>query len=147
MKLKVQDLKRIIREEAENAENEKYLHGYESDHPIDDEGEMIKTRMSGLKRMADEIEGALGNEDQLPAWVQDLVAQSYSTLEHVHAYLVDSNPEETNEAKRKGPSKKTAQKILKGTKTFKDKMKKVEKWADNPAAAAAWMKKRAGYKD
>lgn len=147
MKLKVQDLKRIIREEAENAENEKYLHGYESHHPIDDEGEMIKTRMLGLKRMAQEIEDALKNEDQLPAWAQDLVAQSYSTLEHVHAYLVDSKPEETNEAKRKGPTKKTAKKILRGTKTFKDKMKKVEKWADDPAAAAAWMMKKAGYRD
>lgn len=47
------------------------------------------------------------------------------------------------EAKKKGPSKKTAQKILRGTKTFKEKMKKVEKWADDPAAAAAWMMKRA----
>ena len=47
------------------------------------------------------------------------------------------------EAKKKGPSKKTAQKILRGTKTFKQKMKKVEKWADNPAAAAAWMQHRA----
>jgi hypothetical protein len=45
--------------------------------------------------------------------------------------------------KKKGPSKKTARKILRGTKTFKQKMKKVEKWADNPAAAAAWMQHRA----
>lgn len=45
--------------------------------------------------------------------------------------------------KKKGPSKKTAQKILRGTKTFKEKMKKVEKWADDPAAAAAWMAKKA----
>lgn len=47
------------------------------------------------------------------------------------------------EEDKKGPSKKTAQKILKGTKTFKQKMKKVEKWADDPAAAAAWMTKKA----
>jgi len=47
------------------------------------------------------------------------------------------------EAKKRGPSKKTAQKILRGTKTFKQKMKKVEKWADDPAAAAAWMTHKA----
>ena len=47
------------------------------------------------------------------------------------------------EAKKGGPSKKTAKKILRGTKTFKEKMKKVEKWADDPAAAAAWMTKKA----
>lgn len=45
--------------------------------------------------------------------------------------------------KKKGPTKKTAQKILKGTKTFKEKMKKVEKWADDPGAAAAWMMHKA----
>ena len=46
-----------------------------------------------------------------------------------------------NEAKkkRKGPSKKTAKKILRGTKSFKEKMKKVSGWANDPAAAAAWM--------
>jgi hypothetical protein len=43
----------------------------------------------------------------------------------------------------KGPSQKTAKKILKGTKTFKDKMKKVVGWADDPAAAAAWMMHKA----
>ena len=48
-----------------------------------------------------------------------------------------------SEAKKGGPSKKTAKKILRGTKTFKEKMKKVEKWADDPAAAAAWMMHRA----
>jgi hypothetical protein len=44
---------------------------------------------------------------------------------------------------KKGPSKKTAKKILKGTKTFKDKMEKVSGWADDPAAAAAWMMHKA----
>lgn len=47
------------------------------------------------------------------------------------------------EKKKRGPSKKTAQKILKGTKTFADKMKKVSGWSDDPAAAAAWMMKKA----
>ena len=44
---------------------------------------------------------------------------------------------------RKGPSKKTAQKILRGTKSFKEKMKKVSGWAEDPAAAAAWMMHKA----
>ena len=47
------------------------------------------------------------------------------------------------EAKKKGPSKKTAKKILRGTKSFKDKMEKVSGWAEDPAAAAAWMTKKA----
>lgn len=50
---------------------------------------------------------------------------------------------EVTEAKRKGPSKKTAQKILRGTKTFQDKVEKVSSWADDPKAAAAWMMKKA----
>lgn len=50
---------------------------------------------------------------------------------------------EEGKKKRKGPSKKTAKKILKGTKTFKQKMKKVSGWASDPAAAAAWMMHKA----
>lgn len=49
----------------------------------------------------------------------------------------------TEAKKKKGPSKKTAQKILKGTKTFKQKMQKVSGWAEDPAAAAAWMMHKA----
>ena len=52
---------------------------------------------------------------------------------------VDVRPSLEEDKKTKGPSKKTAKKILRGTKTFKDKVKKVEKWADDPEAAAAWM--------
>jgi hypothetical protein len=48
--------------------------------------------------------------------------------------------------KKKGPSKKTAKKILRGTKTFKDKMEKVSGWAEDPAAAAAWMMHKATKK-
>lgn len=52
---------------------------------------------------------------------------------------------EANEAKdeKDGPSPETAKKILKGTKTFAQKMKKVSGWAEDPAAAAAWMTHRA----
>jgi hypothetical protein len=56
---------------------------------------------------------------------------------------VDPRPAVSEAQKKKGPSKKTAQKILRGTKTFKDKVKKVEKWADDPEAAAAWMMHKA----
>ncbi len=52
-------------------------------------------------------------------------------------------PDEREEILEGGPSKKTAKKILKGTKTFKDKVKKVKKWAKDPEAAAAWMMHKA----
>jgi hypothetical protein len=52
-------------------------------------------------------------------------------------------PDEREEISEDGPSKKTAKKILKGTKTFKDKVKKVKKWAKDPEAAAAWMMHKA----
>ena len=161
-------------------DSEKFLHGYESGHPMDDEGYMIKGRMAGMKRMAAEICELTQNEDQFPAWVQDLVAQAHENLEHVHSYLtndeemrnyskdvepahdgapvkmeakrhrlkmlaegmariteeelnawrngdwgfvsdIDPRPE-VSEAKKKGPSKKTSQKILRGTKTSKNKV-------------------------
>lgn len=51
-----------------------------------------------------------------------------------------------HEGKRRGPAKKTARKILRGAKSFTQKMKKVSGWADNPAAAAQWMTMKAGLK-
>jgi hypothetical protein len=45
---------------------------------------------------------------------------------------------------KKGPSKSTAKKILKGAVTATQKAKKVDSWATNPWAAANWMSKEAG---
>jgi hypothetical protein len=45
---------------------------------------------------------------------------------------------------KKGPSKSTAKKILKGAVTATEKAKKVDSWATNPWAAANWMSKQAG---
>lgn len=47
------------------------------------------------------------------------------------------------EAKKRGPNKKTAKKILRGKKTMTSIMKSTKKWADEPAAAAMWLKKKA----
>lgn len=49
-----------------------------------------------------------------------------------------------HEAKKKGPSKKTAKSWVKGTKKFSDKVSKAKRaGADDPAAFAAWMQHRA----
>lgn len=45
---------------------------------------------------------------------------------------------------KKGPSKKTAKKILKGATTATEKAEKVDSWATNPWAAANWMAQQAG---
>ena len=44
---------------------------------------------------------------------------------------------------KKGPSKKTAKKILKGAVTATEKAEKVDSWATNPWAAANWMAQKA----
>ena len=69
-------------------DHERFLHGSESGHPMDDEGYMIKTRMSSMKTMASDICELLDSEDQLPSWVQDLVASSHSDMQHVYDYLM-----------------------------------------------------------
>ena len=91
MKIKIEQLRKIIKEEITSVDSERFLHGYESGNPMDDEGNMIKGRMSGLKRMADEICELTHDEDQFPAWVQDLVAQAHETLSHVHDYLLNDH--------------------------------------------------------
>lgn len=72
------------------------------------------------------------------------VVRPLAELEELDEELDESEElEEGRRKKKKGPSKKTAKKILRGTKTFKDKIKRVSGWAEDPAAAAAWMMHKA----
>jgi hypothetical protein len=94
MKLTATQLRKIIKEEVEamipagGKDSQRFLHGFESGHPMDDEGYMVKSRMSDVKEMAETICSLLEAGDQLPAWVQDLVASAHTDLEHVKDYLV-----------------------------------------------------------
>jgi hypothetical protein len=92
MKLTPAQLRKIIKEEMTAAmgadDSQRFLHGFESGHPMDDEGYMIKSRMADIKEMAETICGLLDEGDQLPAWCQDLVASAHTDLEHVKDYLV-----------------------------------------------------------
>ena len=94
MKITASQLRKIIKEEVEammpaagSKDPQRFLHGFESGHPMDDEGYMIKSRMSDVKDMAKTICQLLEPGDQLPAWVQDLVASAHTDLEHVKDYL------------------------------------------------------------
>ena len=73
---------------SKSDDHERFLDGAESGHPTDDEGYMIKSRMSSMKTMASDICGLLDAEDQLPSWVQDLVSSSHSDMQHVYDYLM-----------------------------------------------------------
>ena len=96
MKLTATQLRRIIKEEMAASfapgdagkDPKRFLHGFESGHPMDDEGYMIKSRMADIKEMAATICDLLEMEDQLPGWVQDLVAGAHRDMEHVRDYLV-----------------------------------------------------------
>ena len=92
MRITASQLRRLIKEEAaamsSGRDPQRFLHGFESGHPHDDEGYMIKSRMSDVKEMAETICELLEMGDQLPAWVQDLVASAHTDLEHVKDYLV-----------------------------------------------------------
>ena len=93
MKLTSSQLRKIIMEEVSLAKSgdkdpQRFLHGFESGHPMDDEGYMLKSRMADIKEMAETVCNLLESEDQLPGWVQDLVAGAHRDLEHVKDYLV-----------------------------------------------------------
>ena len=92
MKITASQLQKIIKEEMAavlgDKDPQRFLHGFESGHPMDDEGYMIKSRMADVKEMAETICMLLDAGDQLPAWVQDLVASAHTDLEHVKDYLV-----------------------------------------------------------
>lgn len=77
-------------------DHERFLHGSESGHPMDDEGYMVKSRMTSMKNMATDIHELLDGEDQLPGWVQDLIASSHSDMQHVHDYLMGDEEMRSN---------------------------------------------------
>jgi hypothetical protein len=125
-------------------ENLRQVHGYltgdakmqayeDSELPAPAQMAMPEARQRRIKMLSEGM--ARITEEELDAW---------SKGDWGFVSTVEQRPA-VSEAKKKhkGPSKKTAQKILRGTKTFKDKVKKVEKWADEPEAAAAWMMHKA----
>ena len=92
MKITASQLRRIIKEEVSLAKvgdknPQRFLHGFDSGHPMDDEGYMAKSRMADIKEMAATICGLLEDADQLPAWCQDLIASAHTDLEHVKDYM------------------------------------------------------------
>ena len=93
MKLTSRQLRNIIEQEVKHLKSsgddtQRFLHGSDSGHPMDDEGYMVKSRMASMKKMAQELCDLLEDEDQLPAWVQDLLATSHNDLKHVHDYMM-----------------------------------------------------------
>jgi hypothetical protein len=99
MKITLTQLRKLIKEEVslvKQGDTTRFLHGSESGHPMDDEGNMIKSRMSSMKKMASEICGLLNDDDQVPAWVQDLVATSHNDIQHVYDYLMGESAMDTN---------------------------------------------------
>lgn len=94
MKITAQQLRRLIREEVEaislkhDEDPDRFLHGFESGHPVDDEGYMTKSRLLSMEKMARDVCDLLKAGDQLPGWVQDHVAVSHENLQQVHGYLM-----------------------------------------------------------
>lgn len=91
MKIKISQLKKIIREELAAVSLEKspdeFLHKNSAGVFQDDEGQMIKSKMSSIKSMAYDICNVLDDEDQLPGWAQDHVSVAHENLQQVHGYL------------------------------------------------------------
>jgi hypothetical protein len=91
MKITAKQLRKIIEEEislSKSGDSQRFLHGADEGHPMDDEGYMVKSRMVTVKQIAEDICGLLESGDQLPGWVQDLIATAHSDLQHVHNYLM-----------------------------------------------------------
>lgn len=91
MKLTSSQLRKLIKEELATVmggkDPQRFLHGYESGHPNDDEGYMVKLRLVAIKKMAAEICELIVPGDQFPGWVQDHIAVAHENLHQVHGYL------------------------------------------------------------
>jgi len=105
MKITLNQLKQLIAEEVSLAKTDdkdpqRFLHGFDSGNPMDDEGSMLKSRMSNIKDMASTICDLLENGDQVPAWCQDLVAGAHRDLEHVKDYMLGDQKMRDKKAKQ-----------------------------------------------
>ena len=91
MKIRLSQLRNIIKEELDavvgGKDPQRFLHGHESGHPIDDEGYMMKLRLASIKKMAMEICELVEMGDQFPGWVQDHVAVAHENMHQIHGYL------------------------------------------------------------
>jgi hypothetical protein len=104
MKISAKMLRKIIEEEVSLAkvgdkDPQRFLHGFDSGHPMDDEGSMTKSRMINIKDIAATICDLLESGDQLPAWCQDLIATSHNDLEHVKNYMLGDQKMRDKKAK------------------------------------------------
>lgn len=89
MKLTVETLRRIIREEYESwgvgeKDPTRFLHG---EDPKDSEGAMAKGKLMSLCKMAEELAELLQDEDQLPGWTQDHISVAHENIQQVHGYM------------------------------------------------------------
>lgn len=143
MKITQSQLRRIIREEAagmgSGRDPQRFLHGFESGHPHDDEGYMVKSRMADLKEMAADICDLLDSGDQLPGWVQNLVATAHSDLQHVHDYLM-------NDEKMRGRSPKSVSLVkVAESRRRQDRVLSESHARITPNELRAWMNGDWGY--
>lgn len=92
MKIKVEQLRRIIKEEitlAKSGENQRFLHG------PDDEGAMVKSNLLAVVNMASDIQNIMSDDDQLPGWVQDHLSVAHENMQQVHGYLMGTLKQES----------------------------------------------------
>lgn len=64
-------------------ERTKYLHHGDSEP----EGEMVKSQLQRICKLADMLDGLLVDDDQLPSWVQQHIAVAQENLEQVASYI------------------------------------------------------------
>lgn len=66
-------------------EHTEFLH--DPDPMYDHEGQMAKSRIREMISMLSKLDGALHDEDQLPAWVQDHMTVAYEKVHDAFSYM------------------------------------------------------------
>ena len=80
-------------------------------HP-DHEGEMAVTQLHRIVEMASELLELVGEDDELPGWVQYKVGRAYTDLSDAHGYIEAESDEgsvsvaEARKRKKKGKKKR-----------------------------------------
>ena len=90
----------------------------------DKEGDMAKNQLKTLVRNASDLMKMMGDDDNLPEWVQSKITKAEDYISSVRDYL-QSEKEKMNEEKMTDDEYKERERIVKGMKkSFKDFVKK-----------------------
>jgi len=110
----------------------------------DQEGEMAKNQLHTVLRNAKELHNLLGDNDNLPEWVQSKLAKIEGMMKDVSEYMQSEREQDHEEVTEKAPPGAKAERMVKGIKKSLSKDGNLSDKDKAIAYATTWKAKKTG---